>query len=101
MPAPKTPPTGEPEPTADVAPEPPAAFEYIAPFATVYLAVPLTARPAQPGLPATDEDPGTAATPATVFAWPDGAPDDGRWTATRKKPNQQPDNMPAEPRPEA
>lgn len=57
----------------------PGVYEYTAPFATVY-DLPLTARPA-------DGD-----TPATVFEWPDGAPDDNRWTPTRKKPNQVPDN---------
>lgn len=79
MPAAKDP--QPPEPTAAVPTEPQAvAWEYTAPFDSIYLHVPLTARAA------------TATTPATVFAWPDGAPDDGRWRPTRKKPNQVPDN---------
>ena len=65
-------------------------FEYTAPFTTVY-PLPLTAHPAVPAVEATDEQPGSPAVPATVFAWPDGPPDD-RWTPTRKKPNQAADN---------
>lgn len=63
----------------------PGPAEYIAPVESVYLSVPLTARPA------TDER------PATVFDWPEGAPDDGRWKPTKATPNQLPDNAPAEP----
>lgn len=91
MPA-KQPPS-EPNTTAtktpvDVAASPPvdaspAAYEYTAPFDTVYVAVPLTAHPAD------------GRRPATVYAWPDDPPPDGRWTPTTKKPNQQPDNAPA------
>lgn len=58
----------------------PAAFEYTAGFATVYVAVPLTARPAD------------GQRPATVYAWPDGPPQDGRWAPTTKTPNQAADN---------
>lgn len=64
-------------------PESPAAYEYTAGFDTVYLSVPLTARQARDDAP------------ATVFAWPGGPPEDGRWQPTRKKPNQAPDNEPA------
>ena len=76
-----------PEPAEPNSPPPgflaPGVYEYTAPHTTVY-AVPLTARPA------------AGDTPATVFDWFTGCPDDGRWTTTRKKPNQQPDNMPAD-----
>jgi len=75
--------TAPPEPAAPAdAPEPEAGgvFEYVGAVPTVYLHVPLTARPA------------TEDGPATVFAWPDGAPADGRWATSRKKPNQGPDN---------
>lgn len=82
-------------------PEPatPAAggvFEYVAPFTTVYH-LPLTAHPLVPAVPpveASGDDPGSPGSPqvpATVFAWPDGPPDD-RWAPTRKKPNQAADN---------
>lgn len=78
-------------PATDPAPDqksvdskPPQAFEYTAPFSTVYPSVPLTAHSAD------------GKTPATVFAWPDGAPDD-RWRPTTKTPNQRPDNEPAQP----
>jgi hypothetical protein len=111
MPAvPKGAPPSDPEPTtpdapaesagASPSPDPdvpptgrlaPGVYEYIAPFATSY-SLPLTAHPADPGLPATDKEPAVPATPATVFEWPDGAPDDNRWAPTRKKPNQVPDN---------
>lgn len=60
----------------------PGVYAYTPPFESVYLEVPLTARPAQPDLPA----------PATVFDWQQGAPADGRWTPTRSKPNQAADN---------
>lgn len=59
-------------------------YEFTGAVATQYLEVPLTARPAS-------ED-----GPATVFDWPYSAPDDGRWRPTRKKPNQLPDNAPAD-----
>ncbi|MFI8459027.1 hypothetical protein [Kitasatospora sp. NPDC085464] len=72
----------------------PAAYQYTGAVELVYVAVPLTARPALPARPSTDDDPGAPATPATVFAWPDGPPDDGRWTPTAEPPNQNPDNEP-------
>lgn len=88
---------------ADVPPgrQPAGTYEFTGPIATQYLEVPLTARPADPGapaVPAADDKPEAAAAPAssaTVFDWPFSAPDDGRWVATKKKPNQQPDNAPA------
>lgn len=100
MPAPKGAPTGPPDDTpvapAAAADTPPASetppveplpgrlapgpAEYTATFESVYLSVPLTARPA------VDEH------PATVFDWLDGAPDDGRWRPTTSKPNKLPDN---------
>lgn len=61
----------------------PGVYEFTAEAPCVYPHVPLTCHP---------ED---ADGPATVFDWPEGPPTDGRWTKTRKKPNQQPDNMPA------
>jgi hypothetical protein len=72
-------------------------YEFTGPIATQYLEVPLTARPADPGRPAADDEPAIAATPATVFDWQFSAPGDGRWAPTKKKPNQQPDNAPALP----
>lgn len=60
----------------------PSAFRYTGLLPTQYLHVPLTA------YPAADER------AATVFAWPDGAPDD-RWEPTIDQPNQLPDNEPA------
>jgi 2-oxoglutarate dehydrogenase E2 component (dihydrolipoamide succinyltransferase) len=81
-PEPEAPPTGRLDP---------GVYEYVAPFATVY-GLPLTARPADPGQPATKDAPAVPPSPATVFDWPDGAPADGRWTPTRKKPNQIADN---------
>lgn len=73
----------EPTPAPTTAPGP-QAYQYTAPFSTVYGFIPLTAHPA-------DGD-----RPATVFAWPGGAPD-GRWVKTSKQPNQRPDNDPASP----
>jgi hypothetical protein len=61
------------------APEP-GTYEYSHFADAVYPHVPLTARAA------------TADTPATVFDWPFGPPDDGRWTPTTKTPNQAADN---------
>jgi hypothetical protein len=103
MPAKPPPPPVEPDPApadtpASAAPEPeqpgavavpdgrlPAgAYLFTGPIATQYLDVPLTARPAEGG------------SPATVFDWPFGAPNDGRWEPTRRKPNQRPDNEPAD-----
>ncbi len=79
VPADTSPDTAAPAPTRPgAAPVPdPAAYAYTAGFETCYLEVPLTARP------------------GTVFAWPDGAPADGRWQPTKHKPNQGPDNAPA------
>ncbi|MBM9509992.1 hypothetical protein [Actinacidiphila acididurans] len=73
-------------------------YEYVWPIPTQYLDVPLTARPVDPGQPAVPADgdkpetPAIPPTPATVFDWPFGAPNDGRWQPTRKKPNQVADN---------
>lgn len=70
----------------------PGVYEYTHFADCIYPHVPLTARAAYPGHPATEDDPGEPAVDATVFNWPFGAPDDGRWTKTRKKPNQAADN---------
>ena len=72
-------------------------YEFTGPLATQYLEVPLTARPENPGRDATDDEPAIPATAATVFDWSFSAPDDGRWKPTKKKPNQLPDNAPANP----
>jgi hypothetical protein len=61
------------------------AYEFTGPIPTLYLEVPLTAHPAEG-----DDS-------ATVFDWPFSAPDDGRWQPSKKKPNQLPDNAPANP----
>ena len=85
------------EPPADSVPEgrqPAGVYEFIGTIPTQYLDVPLTARPADPGRPATDDEPEAPASPATVFDWPFSAPDDGRWQPTKKKPNQAADNAP-------
>ncbi len=82
---------------------PAGVYEFTGPIPTQYLEVPLTARPADPGSPgrpATDdgpEVPEVPPSPATVFDWPFSAPDDGRWMPTKRKPNQLPDNAPANP----
>lgn len=93
--------TAEPEkPEEEAVPEgrlPAGVYEFTGPIATQYLEVPLTARPADPGRSATDDEPAVPPTPATVFDWPFTAPGDGRWQPTKKKPNQQPDNAPALP----
>lgn len=78
------------EPTVDAAeptPEPaeptgpqPGVYEYTYFADCVYPHVPLSARAATPD------------TPATVFDWPFGPPQDGRWAPTSKKPNQAADN---------
>jgi hypothetical protein len=83
--APDSPPAADPapEPETPAGRLPAGTYAYTDPNEALYLEVPLTARP-------TDGD-----RPATVFAWPFGAPDDGRWKATRSKPNQGPDNDPA------
>lgn len=100
MPAAKDP-QPNPEPQAAVPAEPqPVAWEYTAPFDSVYVHIPLTARAARAAVPGDDDHEPIPARAATVFAWPDGAPNDGRWQPTRKKPNQQPDNAPADTAPE-
>ncbi|AEW92933.1 MULTISPECIES: hypothetical protein [Streptomycetaceae] len=72
------PPAPKPTPPGRLAP---GVYAYTAPYTTVYLDVPLTAHPA------------TGTTPATVFNWAAGAPDDGRWEPTASPPNQQADNV--------
>lgn len=91
------PPTTEPTPAPEAAPRgpEPGVYEYTHYADCVYPHVPLTCRAARPERPATDTDPGEPAVAATVYAWPFGPPDDGRWTKTRKKPNQAADNAPA------
>ncbi|RXS84242.1 hypothetical protein EST92_11840 [Streptomyces sp. TM32] len=67
----------------------PGVYEYVHPTACVYPHVPLTAYPVR------EADDGKEL-PATVFDWPFGPPNDGRWAKTRKsKPNQAADNAPA------
>jgi hypothetical protein len=85
------------EPAAEDTPSgpEPGVYEYTYPADCVYPSVPLTAHAAVPERPADGDDPGQPAVPATVFDWPFGPPDDGRWTKTRKKPNQAADNAPA------
>lgn len=72
-------------------------YEFVGTLPTQYLEVPLTARPEDPGTPGTDDEPAVPASPATVFDWPFSAPGDGRWKPSKKKPNQLPDNAPANP----
>lgn len=72
-----------PAPGAEPSGPAPGVYEYAYGADCVYPSVPLTARAVT-----TDQ-------PATVFAWPFGPPDDGRWTPTKKKPNQAADNAPA------
>lgn len=92
-------PVPEPVPPSD-APQPeqsgpePGVYEYAYFADCVYPSVPLTAYAADPGRPATDDEPATPPVTATVFDWPFGPPDDGRWAKTRKKPNQRADNEP-------
>jgi hypothetical protein len=83
--------------TEPTGPEP-GVYEYTHSADCVYPNVPLTARAEHPGRPADPNDQGDEgedAVAATVFDWPFGPPDDGRWTKTRKKPNQAADNAPA------
>jgi hypothetical protein len=75
---------------------PAGVYEFVGTLATQYLDVPLTAHPEIPGRDATDDEPAVPAIPATVFHWPFSAPGDGRWKPSKKKPNQQPDNAPAD-----
>jgi len=86
--------------TPDDVPEgrlPAGTYEFVGTLPTQYLEVPLTARSETPGQDATDDQPAVPASPATVFDWPFSAPGDGRWKPSKKKPNQQPDNTPADP----
>jgi hypothetical protein len=76
---------------------PAGVYEFTGTLPTQYLEVPLTARPEDPGRDATDDEAAVPATPATVFDWPFSAPGDGRWKPSKKKPNQLPDNAPANP----
>lgn len=104
---PKDEPTPQPDETAAAAesstvPAPdepsgpePGVYEYTHFADCVYPHVPLTCRAERPTRPATDDDPGDPGAPATIFEWPFGPPDDGRWTKTRRKPNQAADNAPA------
>lgn len=66
----------------------PTVFEYTWGDATQYPHIPLTAYPARPAVAA------VPARPATVFAFPDGAPADGRWRPTDLPVNQARDNEP-------
>jgi hypothetical protein len=103
VPEPAVPEPAVPEPgtaAPDAVPEgrlPAGVYEFTGTLPTQYLEVPLTARPETPGRDATDDEPAGAATPATIFDWPFSAPGDGRWKPSKKKPNQQPDNAPADP----
>jgi hypothetical protein len=98
-------PTPQPEEPATPAAEPdieapaaaptgpePGVYEYSYFADCVYPHVPLTCRAARPERTAANDDPGEPEVKATVFDWPFGPPDDGRWTKTRKKPNQAADN---------
>lgn len=76
---------------------PAGVYEFTGTLPTQYLDVPLTARPEDPGRDAADDEPAVPASPATVFDWPFSAPGDGRWKPSKKKPNQLPDNAPADP----
>ncbi|MEU0818965.1 hypothetical protein [Streptomyces mirabilis] len=76
----ETPAVDEPTPEAASAGPEPGVYEYMHFADCVYPHVPLTCRAA------------TADAPATVFDWPFGPPDDGRWTKTKKKPTQAADN---------
>lgn len=87
----------KPPATATTGPEP-GVYEFTHFADCVYPHVPLSCRAAYAGRPADAEDPndrGEQPVTATVFDWPFGPPDDGRWTKTRKKPNQAADNAPA------
>jgi len=71
---------------------PPGVYEYTYFADCTYPHVPLTARAACSAVSGPDGHPAIA---ATVFDWPFGPPDDGRWAPTKKKPNQAADNCPA------
>ncbi|MGR3875809.1 hypothetical protein ACUXZZ_45570 (plasmid) [Streptomyces graminifolii] len=72
----------EPEAAEDAAPvgPPPGVYEYRHFADCTYPHVPLSCRAA------------TESTDATVYDWPFGPPDDGRWAPTTKTPNQVADN---------
>lgn len=82
-PPPTETPTEPAEPAAEETGPEPGVYEFTHFADCVYPHVPLSCRAAAPDIP------------ATVFDWPFGPPDDGRWTKTRKKPNQAADNAPA------
>lgn|GEM_PF-3457344 len=87
------------EPAADEVPEgrlPAGVYEFVGTIPTQYFEVPLTAHPEIPGQDSTDDTEAVPAVAATVFDWPFSAPGDGRWKPSKKKPNQQPDNAPAD-----
>ncbi|MBK3624910.1 hypothetical protein JHN59_08620 [Streptomyces sp. MBT49] len=73
-------------------PQPSGVYEYVHGVSCTYPHVPLTCHPHQPAAPATDTAPEVPEQAATVYDWPDGPPDDGRWAATTKRPNQAADN---------
>lgn len=83
-PKPVTEPPTETAPSEDEVPAPtgppPGVYEYTHFADCVYPHVPLSCRAATDGVE------------ATVFDWPSGVPDDGRWAPTTKKPNQVADN---------
>jgi hypothetical protein len=78
-------------------PEPTDRYEYTWGDPTQYPHIPLTAYPPRPAVPEVKAAPGVFASPAipalpaTVFAFPDGAPD-GRWRPTDLPVNQAKDN---------
>lgn len=100
------PPARSADATADqqdaAAPEPTGRYEYIWGDPTQYPHIPLTAYPARPALDAVEAAPGVIPSPAipprpaTVFAFPDGPPDQ-RWRETDLPVNQARDNEPALP----
>lgn len=87
-------PTETAEPAAEETGPEPGVYEFTHFADCVYPHVPLSCHAARPERPATDSDPGEPEVRATVFDWPFGPPDDGRWTKTRKKPTQRADNEP-------
>lgn len=99
-------PTPQPKEAAAPAPEPdaetpattepagpePGVYEFTHFDDCVYPHVPLTCHAGRPERPATDDAPGEPEVKATVFDWPFGPPDDGRWSPSKKKPTQAADN---------
>ncbi|MEW2164424.1 hypothetical protein AB0912_15730 [Streptomyces sp. NPDC007084] len=71
---------------------PPGVYEYVYGIGCVYPHVPLTCHAYHPAVDETETSPAIPEQPATIFEWPDGPPDDGRWAKTRRKPNQAADN---------